>query len=147
MVLIVAGAMIAVMGWLFLLGGVGVPAGQVVNMHLLAIANNVILLGYALVIAGLLLRFLSRSRAEPVTAPPLQPSPGPEIPEPEPRPLRFSPDQCQKLEAKFKEAFTKTVRVHRDGSAKLTNKFTSLQFASVEEAWKYCQARVEQKSS
>lgn len=51
------GVLIAIGGWAYLLGFVGVDTGygnQVVNLHSLTIANNVILLGYAICIWGVL---------------------------------------------------------------------------------------------
>lgn len=52
--MIIIGAIIAGAGWFFLLDGVGVGTGvmQVANLHLISIANNVILLGYFLMITG-----------------------------------------------------------------------------------------------
>ena len=144
MVLIVAGVVIAGVGWGLLLEGGRV--GGIPNAHILAVANNVILLGYVLAMAGLLIWLLRRPRTEPVSAPPLQPSSVPEAPEPEPRQLRFSLQQCQKLEAKFKDTFKKNVAIHPDGSAQVTNRFTAQQVPSVEEAWTYCEARAQQPS-
>jgi hypothetical protein len=53
-ILIGLGIVVACVGWLFLLGGVDID--RVVNMHKLAIANNVILLGYVLAVAGLIVQ-------------------------------------------------------------------------------------------
>lgn len=56
--LVWVGAAIAAFGWLFLLTGVTVAeasfARGVVNIHLMAIAQNVIYLGYVLVITGVI---------------------------------------------------------------------------------------------
>ncbi|WP_037317170.1 hypothetical protein [Ruegeria halocynthiae] len=51
---ITVGACIGVAGWIFLIGFTGADTdfGQVVNLHLVSIAENVILLGYALVLWG-----------------------------------------------------------------------------------------------
>ena len=143
MLLIVAGVVVAGIGWGLLLEGGKV--GGIPNAHILAVANNIILLGYVLAMAGLLIWLLRKPRTEPVSAPPLQPSSVPEAPEPEADQLRFSPQQCQKLESKFKDTFKKDVTVHPDGSAQVTNRFTSQQFPSVEEAWTYCQTRALQQ--
>jgi hypothetical protein len=69
MILIALGSAVTIGGWLFLLLGVGTDAGSlspiianrtVVNFHLLAIAPNVIYLGYFLISIGLLLEVMNR---------------------------------------------------------------------------------------
>jgi hypothetical protein len=60
----VTGIVITVLGWLWLFLGAGRDVGEldirVINFHSLAIANNVILLGYFLVVVGTLSYGLDR---------------------------------------------------------------------------------------
>lgn len=54
---IAAGIIIAIGGWVFLVAFTGADAGygrEVVNFHSVAIANNVILLGYAVTLWGVI---------------------------------------------------------------------------------------------
>jgi hypothetical protein len=54
--MLIIGILVAGAGWYFLLEGVGVAgvggSGNIMNLHLAQIANNVIYLGYFLVLVG-----------------------------------------------------------------------------------------------
>lgn len=55
----IVGVIVAICGWVFLIGFVGADAGygrDVVNLHLVQIANNVIHLGYFIVFCGIISR-------------------------------------------------------------------------------------------
>jgi hypothetical protein len=55
MIKIKIGAIISIAGWVYLIGFVGVDNGygsEVINFHSVTIANNIILLGYALAFWG-----------------------------------------------------------------------------------------------
>lgn len=66
------GALVAIGGWLFLLGGVSISSGgmQVANLHLISIANNVIMLGYFLVVVGVIKAGIAQLSGSPVAAEP-----------------------------------------------------------------------------
>jgi len=69
--LILFGLLIAISGWIWLingpsLGGANIYGGKVINLHSLSIAQNVIYLGYALIVFGLLSKgqYVSASLSE-----------------------------------------------------------------------------------
>jgi hypothetical protein len=144
--LVVLGVAAAAFGWFFLLGGVSIGTGlgtTVVNMHLLSIANNVIGLGYALVIAGLLVRLIGVQSTSEAAAT-ISPTPrtrdegasvGHEV-EDAGNPKKSSQEMRKKIENAFQSRLNATVLVKPDGSVTVYKLLGSKTFQTPEEAWK-----------
>jgi len=129
------GSLISVLGWLFLILGVGLESGSsvltrsLVDVHRVTIASNVIYLGYFLILIGLALNLQKRlTVAKPLS-------------EPE---AKFSveeraTDDNRSLERAFQREFNKTVNVRADGSVRVfTGVGAFLDFRDADEAWEYC---------
>ena len=129
------GSLVAVLGWLFLLLGVGLDSGSsvltrsLVDVHRVAIASNVVYLGYFLILVGLVLNLQKRLTAsKPLSTPEIEFAV-------EKRPS----DDDLVLEQAFQREFNKKAHVKADGSVRVFTKDDAfLDFRGADEAWEYC---------
>ena len=129
------GSLIAILGWLFLLLGVGLDSGSsiltrsLVDVHRVAIASNVVSLGYFLILVGLVLNLQKRLTAsKPMSMPEVDFSVEERV-----------DDNDRELEKAFQREFKKTAKVMADGSVRVfTGGGAFLNFQDADEAWEYC---------
>jgi len=129
------GSLVAILGGVFLWLGVGLDSGSsiltrsLVDVHRVAIASNVVYLGYFLILVGLVLNLQKRLTAsKPMSMPEVDFSVEERV-----------DDNDRELEKAFQREFKKTAKVMADGSVKVfTGGGAFLDFQDADEAWEYC---------